>query len=414
MTFEDWSFVPTPETEFTLAHHGADYLERTASPKGGRGYLYLGMAGLAVLLLIAGVAMKRLAGRTPERGAGKSVSEGRSRLGFTLVETLVAIGVVGALVALLLPAALQAREAARRTHCLNNLRQIGVGLNSYHNTHGVFPLGRLYVYDTRYVPAHTPCANINLGPGFLVSILPYMEQSALHQRFNFDLGTWAPENLTVLPARVGVHVCPNDTASHAPRIAYPLASFPMRENPYNFPVRIARTSYAGVEGTNYGRMLLEPGPNGCQLPVDSPIPNGCINDFSPVGIASIRDGTSQTMIVGETETTTRASLSERWFEQTGWWHMGELAHTMLTAAFPPNARKSAGEIKWVHAASASSLHPGGVNILLVDGSSRFVKETIQSWQLGSPINHTKPDRPPGVWQALATYNGGEVISGDSF
>jgi prepilin-type processing-associated H-X9-DG protein len=133
-------------------------------------------------------------------------------------------------------------------------------------------------------------------------------------------------------------------------------------------------------------------------------------------MASIRDGASQTMIVAETETTTRAALPDRWFQQSGWWHIGDRARSLLSAAYPPNARKSSAFGEWsVHTWSASSLHPNGVHVLMVDGSSRFVKETVESWQVGTlTAGYPPASRPRAVWQAMATRDGGEVLADDSY
>ncbi|MFG0295400.1 MAG: DUF1559 domain-containing protein, partial [Maioricimonas sp. JB045] len=106
------------------------------------------------------------------------------RRGFTLIELLVVIAIIAILVALLLPAVQQAREAARRSQCKNNLKQIGLALHNYHDTHGSFPPG----YIARYVSATDP-ASAETGPGFAwgTMILPFLDQSPTYNQLNFSL-----------------------------------------------------------------------------------------------------------------------------------------------------------------------------------------------------------------------------------
>jgi len=110
------------------------------------------------------------------------------------------------------------------------------------------------------------------------------------------------------------------------------------------------------------------------------------------------------------------------FETTGWWVLGAESDTIFSTDSPPNAYKKVacgsdgrGVAAWVE--SASSLHPGGVNILMADGSARFVKESIQSWPIdptsGVPLG-AFGTQAPGVWQALGTRNGGEVLADTDF
>src|SRR5262245_42755608 len=109
------------------------------------------------------------------------MSSMRARAGFTLVELLVVIPIIGVLVALLLPAVQAARESARRTQCANNLKQIGLAMTNYHDTSKWFPPGSVWVNDTA-----TDARNKG---SFLIRILPYIEQQTLYQCFDFNLPT---------------------------------------------------------------------------------------------------------------------------------------------------------------------------------------------------------------------------------
>src|SRR5262245_57764577 len=124
----------------------------------------------------------------------------RQRRGFTLVELLVVIAIIGALVALLLPAVQSAREAARRMKCQNHLKQIGLGLHSYHDVHGGLPSGGM---------STTSAASANDGMGFHVFLLPYVEQSALYQQFNGSLPYNVAPNRDLGATKVALYLCPS-------------------------------------------------------------------------------------------------------------------------------------------------------------------------------------------------------------
>src|SRR5262245_13027393 len=129
------------------------------------------------------------------------------RFGFTLVELLVVIAIIGVLVALLLPAVQPAREAARRMQCVNNLKQIGLAIHSYHDTFNRFPSGFLF-----QAPAMANRADrANRAPGFSwhTLILPQLEQANLYNQLNFQLGMWQQPNRTVIATPLKVAVCPS-------------------------------------------------------------------------------------------------------------------------------------------------------------------------------------------------------------
>jgi prepilin-type N-terminal cleavage/methylation domain-containing protein len=127
--------------------------------------------------------------------------DGKRRKGFTLIELLVVIAIIGVLIALLLPAVQSAREAARRMQCTNNLKQIGLALHNYHDTHGRFPLGSTQV-ATPVGPYRQP---------FLTALMPFLEQRALYESYNYHLSFQTENNATTRTYRVGVFDCPSDT-----------------------------------------------------------------------------------------------------------------------------------------------------------------------------------------------------------
>ena len=119
------------------------------------------------------------------------------RSGFTLIECLVVISIIGILVGLLLPAVQAAREAARRASCSNNLKQFGLALATYENSVGCFPPGRLMTYDPRFAGAAPPCTSRIVDKGILVMILPGTEHGDLYNAINQDLSILGRENRTV-------------------------------------------------------------------------------------------------------------------------------------------------------------------------------------------------------------------------
>ncbi|MEQ9070724.1 MAG: DUF1559 domain-containing protein, partial [Gimesia chilikensis] len=124
--------------------------------------------------------------------------------GFTLIELLVVIAIIAILIALLLPAVQQAREAARRTSCKNNLKQLGLGLHNYHDTHGCYPPGYIY----------RPGASGNqLGFGWVAMILPMIDQANLYNEFNFNLPIFDAANLTAREKQIPGLLCPSDSVS---------------------------------------------------------------------------------------------------------------------------------------------------------------------------------------------------------
>jgi len=180
------------------------------------------------------------------------------------------------------------------------------------------------------------------------------------------------------------------------------------------------TSYAACYGSLQVFAWPEPA-NGCRIdPRIPPQVDGPINNLGPVTLASIGDGLGQTMFVAERATTLLRDFGGRHHGESGWYFSGNWKDTLFTAMYPPNAIQ---RYEFPLASSASSLHPGGLNVLMGDGSARFLKDSIQSWAFDgatvTPAGATyQPGGwwegvpPRGIWQALATRSGREVIDGD--
>jgi prepilin-type N-terminal cleavage/methylation domain-containing protein/prepilin-type processing-associated H-X9-DG protein len=353
----------------------------------------------------------------------------RAGRGFSLVELLVVISIMGILAGLIIPAVQAAREASRHLQCANNLKQIGLALHNYEGVFGSLPPGRMLTYDPRFAGSNPPCTSSIVDKSILVMILPMIEQSNLYNSMNQDLTILAHENRTVFPASVAAYACPSDPDAGTPRdadggilvrlgLADPNASFPM-----------VFTSYSACYGSFYVNAIKRPS-NGCQVPPNlAGQADGVFNDLSPIRLASITDGLSQTLFLAEKDLTALRALDQfdaTLSERRGWWITGNWGDTLMTTMYPPNmldkVSLSAGNS---HFYAASSSHPGGVNSLFGDGSVKFLKDTVNSWPFdpftGAPSGarlgpggwwENLPK--PGVWQAIATRSGAELLDAGSF
>jgi prepilin-type N-terminal cleavage/methylation domain-containing protein/prepilin-type processing-associated H-X9-DG protein len=273
-----------------------------------------------------------------------------TRRGFTLIELLVVIAVIGVLIALLLPAVQAAREASRRSSCLNNLRQIGLALHSYHGAYQTFPAGGWI-----FIPTQPKTKNMNMG--WSAAILSWLEQTALYSSINFSLPYNDASNSTAAHVSLAIYLCPSE----------PRASL------WN---RAPADSFDSADG-DYGGMF---GPRGLGDPkfTNNP-PRGAMIFNQVIPIQQIKDGASQTIHVGEDPEAIN-----------GFWISG---HNIFDQSAPINARPPTefGE-------ELTSQHPGGAQVLFVDGSARFLKQTMNSKTLA----------------ALCTRNLGEVIDASSY
>jgi prepilin-type processing-associated H-X9-DG protein len=254
-----------------------------------------------------------------------------------------------------------------------------------------------------------------------VFALPLLEQASLFNAINQSLVIIGAENSTAHSVVVTCLACPSDPASG---IVRNLSQGQLAEFGVSDPARMVFTSYAGLVGSL--PVVAQPMPsNGCA--VAGPLiaqSNGVFNDLGLIRLSSVADGLSNTIFLAEKSTTVLGNLgalSPSFSAKHGWYITGNWGDTLVTALYPPNAYKrvnlAAGDA-W--ADSASSLHAGGVNVAMGDGSVGFISESIQSWvpdsltgdPTGASVNAggwwvSLP--PPGVWQALSTRSGGELV-----
>jgi len=354
----------------------------------------------------------------------------RSRLGFTLVELIVVIGVIALLVALILPAVQSARESARRAQCGNNLKQIGLGILNYESTFGCLPPGRFKTYDPRYAGPNPPCSSTIIDKSYEVFILPFVEQGALYNAINQNLTIVGAENSTLHSSSVSIYACPSDPTSGDPRDlkANALAPYGLVDPPGGRQAMVF-TSYAACTGS-FESLALPLRANQCRPdPIARQQNNGCFHDMSPVALASSSDGLSNTLFVLERATSPLRGVdtfTPGEFATHGWFITGNWGDTLATTFYPPNAFKSVSLAASIAQFGAgSSLHPGGLNTLMGDGSVRFIKETIQTWRFspitGNPVGITQSrggfwinPPAPGLWQALSTRTGSEATATEGF
>lgn len=331
----------------------------------------------------------------------------RTHKGFTLVELLVVIAIIGVLIALLLPAVQMAREAARRMSCTNNMKQLGLALHNYHDTYLTFPqynqLGAMAGASSGYAYS------------IHVKILPFIEQTALYDQIvtsteNFYENATGAEGVTVSNNRLAAYVCPSD-------VPFPEA----RQGNCNYPVSA---------GSNIGWDL------------SVARQNGVFSFRTPNNFASITDGTSNTIMVGEHitgdnqegvyrvesdvvrglswsahQSTSQGAISQADVDAAGAachaspsshssvsalrWNRGTFEYEVFNTLAPPNwkypscmtstSTSNHGSSSGLYA--ARSRHPGGVNMTLADASVRFVNETVDLQ----------------TYHAMGSRNGGEAF-----
>jgi len=353
--------------------------------------------------------------------------------GFTLIELLVVIAIIAVLVAMLLPAVQQAREAARRSQCKNNLKQIGLALHTYHDTFNLFPNAAVWGY---YAPGTASSTAVPRNYTWLVMLLPYLDQGPLYNAINFSLPLYDPSLKTQIDSngtpisakRLSVLMCPSDNVFSGPQ--------------WN----LSWSNYAGASmywGLNAGWQ---------QDPLA-----GVFTDYCNTGIRDIKDGTSTTIAVGERSTfgftggggwvsgagksraqpgsavmspafvscssnaifpgggTVGAPSTSQAYTSAGytapWWNV------------PPNAAQVGGtgtapfvdspiyygvwgiNNEWY---GPSSVHAGGAQFLMCDGTVRFINQSIQ---LQNPNWSAAPTGGPGsknfnsIFWSLNTRNG---------
>lgn len=320
------------------------------------------------------------------------------RRGFTLIELLVAISIIAVLIALLLPAVQAAREAARRIQCVNNLKQMGLALQNYHDAMSTFPMS--YAARSPFINGATDTAP---GWGWGTMILSQLEQSTIFNAVNFALPVEGPQNSTVVRSIITTYLCPSDPIPGGP--------FGVTDKSGNVLALMGPTSYAACVGNDFTDSTTGLNNDG--------LGNGVMFRNSGISIAAISDGTSQTITVGE----------RAWSINSGPW-AGVVTNGVINRG-PANPCPKTGALYYLAATLVqahtnvlntdtdpdgglddySSRHPGGANFVFADGSVHFLKSVLRN----------SGQRPDGstiyaspTFLAMGTRAGGEVISADSY
>jgi prepilin-type N-terminal cleavage/methylation domain-containing protein len=317
------------------------------------------------------------------------------RSAFSLVELLVVMAIVGLLIALLLPAVQQAREAARRAHCTSNIRQIGLALHAYHAAWGSLPPGNFN--DTANMcpgmvrDEGLPTSDSMAYGNWLIATLPYVEQNALFDRYDLRYHNDAPENQLVRETTVPVYACPSDcdVATRAIPAAGPA---------YWTQVKYAPGCYRAVSGrSDDGLNFLDSETlllNDCHRTSRGPIHVVGIGHYATESFADIVDGLSSTLLVGESTTSSHVGYRTFWAYPYAFFSLSAAVAQSRTLWGDFDRCKTTGgtggnrpcERQW------GSFHPGGLNFVCCDGAVHWFSTGVDTTLLGN----------------LATIDGGEA------
>ena len=346
------------------------------------------------------------------------------RRGFTLIELLVVIAIIAVLIALLLPAVQAAREAARRAQCVNNLKQIALANHNYESSQGSFPMGNIQTNTVTDGFGNAPCA-ANMWWSTWVFFLPYMEDSVAYNAYNLIWPSYngsavinAP-NWTAGTQTIKSFICPSDGNSGPHQAA-------------NWFIPTSQNSYGTNRGT-WENVIFNWLPQTQYGICGWGGGTGMFMPQSSVQIAGVTDGTSNTFMFGEMSRFVNEPTGDGWqfaTTQAYWsdgtfWSGGSrisggaafvvpapnvgpdttgaiLSKCFAGANVPPdwlnNAAIPGGACNSLGQWGFRSLHPGGVNFAMCDGSVKFIKNSVNL----------------SAYRALGTRNGGEIVSSDQY
>jgi prepilin-type N-terminal cleavage/methylation domain-containing protein/prepilin-type processing-associated H-X9-DG protein len=322
------------------------------------------------------------------------------RPAFTLIELLVVIAIIAVLIGLLLPAVQKVREAAARMSCSNNLKQMGLAMHSYHDVNHVFPLGGV---------TNNVCCTYEGGPSWAIAILPYLEQGNLYQLYNPAQTTENAANQQLRTTVVKVYNCPSDSragqvmapvsgpsALYSPALTYATSSYKGvagmagESNGFDDPFGAEQypSSWRGVLHAGADIKYPTAGAGGAAAGPWSKW-NASGNYNARESIASITDGTSNTLMIGEYATTTTLGRGPYWaYEFTGY-IMGDVYSPPQSRALIADFDRCSNTSLWPGTTgnqpckrAFASFHTGVINFAFCDGSVRAISPNIDLINLG--------------------------------
>jgi prepilin-type N-terminal cleavage/methylation domain-containing protein/prepilin-type processing-associated H-X9-DG protein len=333
------------------------------------------------------------------------------RRGFTLIELLVVIAIIAVLIALLLPAVQAAREAARRAQCVNNLKQIGLALHNYHSSQERFPIG---------ASCNQGAINCNTWNSMSAQaqMLPQMEQQAMFNAINFSLLNTTADNTTVYNAKINTFLCPSDgNAGNANFNSYAASRGTTSTSNANTTTGLfANRDCYGIrdatDGTSntvaFGEMLVGNGSTTALSYRGNGTNNATVNGLADAWsnatlVATELANCSSSMASASPSSGIKGNVNQNWI-------LGSAGFSMFSTIVTPNStrfrwgqcRNTGGNPTYgpdsSHYTNASSNHSGGVNVLMADGSCKFIKDSISQ----------------KTWWSLGTKANGEVIDASSY
>jgi prepilin-type N-terminal cleavage/methylation domain-containing protein/prepilin-type processing-associated H-X9-DG protein len=358
--------------------------------------------------------------------------------GFTLIELLVVIAIIAVLVSLLLPAVQQAREAARRTQCKNNLKQVGLAFHNYHDTYGTWTQYRFLAYSGNGASSAVRGALVN-GASWTMPLLPYLDQATVYNIYDRNVPPYDPKNAAAVKAVIPAFICPStphqsNTVTISLDATEATAVFGGTQTGYSYEggkidyvtFDKSNNDYDGTAGAAAGYKNTG---NRNEGPLGEFAPSTFMADpllqsdrILSTKISDVRDGTSNTMLIeevaardllyargGKSVPQVTAAMTDQTYVQLkagggAWADIQGMIRPQSTrndglpaagnAAFPTSPRGSCFincTNSRAYGTGGYSFHSGGINVLLCDGSQRFISENVSGVTYRSLISRDEGD-----------------------
>jgi len=352
----------------------------------------------------------------------------KHRKGFTLIELLVVIAIIGVLIALLLPAVQAAREAARRSQCTNNLKQMALAAHNYHSALGTFPAGSTMAYNADQPSTGQTTWGVWSAHAML---LPYLEQNPVYQAMNFSLTCWPGygyggyANATAFNTKLATFICPSDGTDTTSWGEPLLNNYYGSQGTTTDPWQVGSTGMFANRAA-YRESTVKDGLSNTIIFSEALVGSDVVGTKYRDGVTGTSDTTAAVLnpvvVAGGTLTLlpvvqtalqncnaafTGSTTNHTW--NKGWrWGPSSPGLTLFNTIVTPNSNQYQWSacrigcpgcgIDFGNFINANSGHPGGVNVGMADGSVKFIKESIAA----------------NIWWSLGTKAGGEAISADAY